>query len=236
MVSGLYASYGPIQVLRDINFAVGEGKMLCVLGANGAGKTTLLRALSGMIPFQGSVTFRGQPIKGVPTHRLARMGIVHVPELRGTFAELSVEENLRLGALCSTANQREKLEDRDRVFSYFPRLQERSRQQAGSLSGGEQQMLAIGRALVSRPKLMLMDEPSFGLAPQIVTEIYKILTVLKDDHQLGVILVEQHAALALELADDAVVIASGQIVVSGPSREIKADSRIQESYFGAENY
>jgi branched-chain amino acid transport system ATP-binding protein len=232
-VERLCAGYGPIRVLHDIDLEVASGEVVAVLGANGAGKTTLLRALCAMIPSEGTITFCGTSTRRMGTHRLARCGMAHVPEHRGTFAELTVEENLALGAYASRGSAGEAGAVRAQIFEYFPRLVERRRQQAGSLSGGEQQMLAIGRALASRPKLMLLDEPSFGLAPQIVDEIYAILRRLKRDMAVGMVLVEQHAGLALELADRAIVVAGGRIALQGSASAIASDPRVQESYFGA---
>ena len=227
------AGYGAITVLRDIDLAVGSGEVVAVLGSNGAGKTTMLRAISGMIPCKGTISFRERQTQALGAHKLARLGMAHVPEHRGTFAELSVDENLALGAYASGCSRDEVQETREQIFRYFPRLLERRQQQAGSLSGGEQQMLAIGRALALRPKLLLLDEPSFGLAPQTVKEIYAILRVLKDEHGVGMLLVEQHAEIALDLADRAVVLTSGQIALAGSAADIRSDQRVQDNYFGS---
>jgi branched-chain amino acid transport system ATP-binding protein len=232
-VEGLNAGYGAIRVLHDIDLDVAAGEVVAILGANGAGKTTILRAISAMIPYQGTISFCGSSMRRCGTHTLARLGMAHVPEHRGTFAELTVDENLTLGAYAARGSAVEIAQTREIIFKYFPRLVERRHQQAGSLSGGEQQMLAIGRALALRPKLLLLDEPSFGLAPQIVQEIYRILQDLKRDAAVGILLVEQHAGLALELADRALVLASGKIVLSGTAQGIKNDPRVQENYFGA---
>jgi branched-chain amino acid transport system ATP-binding protein len=231
-VERLSAGYGPIRVIYDIDIAIRQGDVVAILGANGAGKTTILRAISSIIPYQGAITFCGSSVRKHGTHKLARLGMAHVPEHRGTFAELTVEENLALGAYAARCSAAEAESTRAKIFEYFPRLVERRWQQAGSLSGGEQQMLTIGRALASRPKLLLLDEPSFGLAPQIVREIYDILASLKRDSGVGILLVEQHAGLALELADQALVLSSGRITLSGTPQEIKDDPRVQESYFG----
>lgn len=232
-VEGLSAGYGAVRVLHDIDLEVAPGEVLAILGANGAGKTTILRAICAMVPYQGSVSFCGDSMRRRGTHALARLGMAHVPEHRGTFAELTVEENLALGAYAARGSAAELRDARSRIFECFPRLAERRQQQAGSLSGGEQQMLAIGRALAARPKLMLLDEPSFGLAPQIVQEIYQILHDLKRDGAVGMLLVEQHAGLALELADRALVLSSGRIALSGSAPDIKTDPRVQENYLGA---
>ena len=229
---GLRAGYGAIEVLRNVDLDVAPGEVLAILGANGAGKTTLLRALSAMIPSTGAVRFAGREVGRTRTHALARLGMAHVPEHRGTFAELTVEENLRLGAQGSGRSEADRRSDREEVYGLFPKLRERRFQQAGTLSGGEQQMLAIGRALALKPALLLLDEPSFGLAPQIVAEIYRVLRRLKDENRVGMILVEQHAALALELADNAIVLTSGQVAIRGPATLVRADRRVQDTYLG----
>jgi branched-chain amino acid transport system ATP-binding protein len=198
-VRGLCAYYGAIQALHGLDFSLAEGGVTCLLGANGAGKTTTLRALCGMIRATGDISFAGRPITGRATEDIVRMGIAHVPEGRGTFSRMTVEENLQLGAM--TRRGRAGIaDDMARVYGYFPRLEERHGQQAGTLSGGEQQMLAIGRGLMLRPKLMLLDEPSFGLAPLIVEELFGILRTLNENEGVSMLLVEQNAALALELA------------------------------------
>jgi branched-chain amino acid transport system ATP-binding protein len=199
-VRGLRAGYGGADVLRDVTFALSRSGTAAVLGANGAGKTTLLRALCGMIAANGSVTLDGEPLIGLTTEQIAARGVAHVPEGRGTFAQLTVEENLRLGAWL-LPNRRAALTERERLLEYFPRLRERFAQQAGTLSGGEQQMLAIARALQSRPRLLLLDEPSFGLAPAMVSEVFELLAKLRAEYGLAMLLVEQHVSLALELAD-----------------------------------
>lgn len=228
---GLNAFYGPLQVLHGLDFELYEGGVTCLLGANGAGKTTTLRALSGMVTAGGELRFAGMPILGRATEDIVRLGIAHVPEGRGTFSRLTVEENLTLGAITRT-DRKAIAADRDRVYAYFPRLAERRGQQAGTLSGGEQQMLAIGRALMLRPKLMLLDEPSFGLAPLIVEELFEILRTLNREARVSMLLVEQNAALALDLADQAYLLETGRLVMGGPAREIGRDENVRRAYLG----
>ncbi|SDD85933.1 ABC transporter ATP-binding protein [Belnapia rosea] len=229
-VKGLQAGYGQIHVLHGLDFIVEEGGVTALLGANGAGKTTTLRAICGMIRTEGDITLRGERITGRATEDIARRGLAHVPDGRGTFMELSVEENFRLGAYVRSDG--EVRSDFERMFEWFPRLKQRWRQQAGTLSGGEQQMLAIARALLLRPKLLLLDEPSFGLAPLIVQEIFGIMRRIRDESGVGILLVEQNANLALELADRAYLLETGRIVVSGPAAEIREDESIRRSYLG----
>ena len=197
---GLKAFYGPVQALFGLDFAVEEGGVTALLGANGAGKTTTLRALSGLIRREGDIRLQGKPIGALATEDIARLGVAHVPDGRGTFTDLTVEENLRLGAYVRSDRAGVR-QDFDRVFGYFPRLAERRRQQAGTLSGGEQQMLAISRALLMRPNLLMLDEPSFGLAPLVVAEIFRILGAINRDEGVSMLIVEQNASLALDLAD-----------------------------------
>ncbi|WP_135470244.1 ABC transporter ATP-binding protein [Crenalkalicoccus roseus] len=227
---GLHAGYGPTQVLHGLDFTVEEGGVTALLGANGAGKTTTLRAISGMVRTTGEVLFRGERIDGRATEDIARRGIAHVPDGRGTFMELTVEENFRLGAYIR--RDAEVQADFERMWALFPRLRQRWRQQAGTLSGGEQQMLAIARALLLRPRLLLMDEPSFGLAPLIVEEIFGIMRRVREESRVGILLVEQNANLALELADHAYLLETGRIVISGPAAEIRRDEAIRRSYLG----
>ncbi len=222
------ARYGPVKALHGISLDVGEGELVAVLGANGAGKTTTLRAISGTVRRSGEVVFEGAKLPRRPD-ATARAGIAHVPEGRGTFSELSVWENLRLGAY--TRRGRVK-EDAQRVFKYFPRLEERKSQQAGTLSGGEQQMLALGRALMARPKLVLLDEPSLGLAPLLVKEIFEALENMKREDGMAVLVVEQNAILALAHAARAYVLEVGHVVVSGPSTQLRANESIRRSYLG----
>jgi branched-chain amino acid transport system ATP-binding protein len=230
-VRGLEASYGDLKVLRGLDFMIAEGGVTALLGANGAGKTTTLRALCGMIGRSGEIEFDGHPISRARTEDIVRLGIAHVPEGRGTFFNLTVEENLELGAM-SRAASRGIAEDVARIYGYFPRLKERSRQQAGTLSGGEQQMLAIGRALMLRPRLMLLDEPSFGLAPLIVEEVFRILAHVRETMKVSMLLVEQNANFALSLADHAYLLETGEIAVAGSAEEIRNDESIRNAYLG----
>ena len=230
-VAGLHAAYGPTRVLHGIDFSLEEGSITALLGANGAGKTTTLRALCGMVRTTGEVRFNGARIDAKSTEDIVRLGIAHVPDGRGTFVNLSTEENLRLGAY--VRRDRDAIEqDFERVFTYFPRLKERRHQQAGTLSGGEQQMLAVSRALMLRPKLLLMDEPSFGLAPLIVREIFGIMRAINKSENVSILLVEQNAAMALELADRAYLIETGRVVLSGTADEIRQDEAVRRSYLG----
>jgi branched-chain amino acid transport system ATP-binding protein len=227
---GLHAAYGETRVLHGIDFAVQDGSVSALLGANGAGKTTTLRAICGMVKTSGEIHLAGERIDGQPADVVARRGVAHVPDGRGTFLELTVEENMRLGAY--SRRDHEVMQDFERIFGYFPRLRERYRQQAGTLSGGEQQMLAIARALLLRPRLLLLDEPSFGLAPLIVQEIFAIMRRIRADEHVGILLVEQNASLALEFAEYAYLLETGRIVVSGPAADIQKDESVRRSYLG----
>jgi branched-chain amino acid transport system ATP-binding protein len=230
-VEGLEAYYGQTQALHGVSFALDAGGITTLLGANGAGKTTTLRAICGMVATQGTIRLDGQPISGRATEEIVRLGVGHVPEGRGTFTGLTVEENLRVAAYTrqdKAATER----DLDMVLEYFPILKARLSQQAGTLSGGEQQMLAISRALMLGPRLMLLDEPSFGLAPLIVQEIFRIMRRINAEAKVSMLLVEQNAALALELADHAYVLETGRIVMSGTSAAVKGDEAIRKSYLG----
>ncbi|MEN9589214.1 MAG: hypothetical protein RLZZ481_1000 [Pseudomonadota bacterium] len=230
-VANLNAWYGPNQVLFDLNFDLKVGGITTILGANGAGKTTTLRAVCQAVQTTGSITFIDKRIDGKATEDIVRVGIAHVPDGRGTFTALTVEENLKLGAY--TRKDRHEVQvDLERMYSRFPRLKERFRQQAGTLSGGEQQMLAISRALMLRPRLLLLDEPSFGLAPLIVKEIFEIMRQINQEDQVSMLLVEQNAALALNLADHAYLLETGKVVLSGPAADIKADESIRRVYLG----
>ena len=230
-VHGLCAFYGQSQALHGLDFALAEAGIITLLGANGAGKTTTLRALCGTVRMTGEIRFDGKPIAGRATEDIVRLGIAHVPEGRGTFTRLTVEENLQLGAM--TRRGRAAIAaDIEEVYSEFPRLKERRRQQAGTLSGGEQQMLAVGRALMLRPRLMLLDEPSFGLAPLIVAELFGILRRLNQRRRVAMLIVEQNAALALDLAEEAYLLETGHIVMAGPAREIAKDEAVRRSYLG----
>ncbi|HEY9568138.1 MAG TPA: ABC transporter ATP-binding protein [Thalassobaculum sp.] len=230
-VADLSAFYGQTRVLHGISFALAEGGITTILGANGAGKTTTLRALCGMVRTTGQISFAGESITGLATEAVARRGVAHVPEGRGTFTRLTTEENLRLGAM--GRRDRAGVEaDMERMYGYFPVLRERRHQQAGTMSGGEQQMLAIARALMLRPRLMLLDEPSFGLAPLIVREMFRILRRINEEERVGMLLVEQNAALALDIADTAYLLETGRVAMSGPARDIVADEQVRRSYLG----
>jgi branched-chain amino acid transport system ATP-binding protein len=225
---GIEARYGPVQALHGVSLQVGDGELVAVLGANGAGKTTTLRAISGTVRRSGDVVFAGKKLPRRPD-ATARAGIAHVPEGRGTFSELSVWENLRLGAYARRANVKQEAQ---RVFKFFPRLEDRRGQQAGTLSGGEQQMLALGRAMMARPKLLLLDEPSLGLAPILVTQIFEALARMKSDEGMSVLVVEQNANLALAHATRAYVLEVGNVVVEGTSDELRANESVRKSYLG----
>jgi branched-chain amino acid transport system ATP-binding protein len=222
------ARYGPVKALHGVTLQVGEGELVAVLGANGAGKTTTLRAVSGTVRRSGDVMFAGTKLPRRP-EATARAGIAHVPEGRGTFKELSVWENLRLGAYTRRGSIKD---DAQRVFKFFPRLEERRKQQAGTLSGGEQQMLAIGRAMMARPKLLLLDEPSLGLAPLVVQVIFEALTRMKGEYGMSVLVVEQNANLALAHAARAYVLEVGRVVVAGSSDELRKNESVRKSYLG----
>jgi len=223
------ARYGPVQALRGVSITVPEGAVVAVLGANGAGKTTTLRAVSGTVRRSGEIVFQGKPLRGGP-EAVAKAGIAHVPEGRGTFTELSVVENLRLGGY--TRRQRSLKADVDRMAVYFPWIAERGEQRAGTLSGGEQQMLALARALMGRPKLLMLDEPSLGLAPLIVREIFRIVRELTENEGLTVLVVEQDARIALNAASSAYVLEVGRVAVSGSSAELRDDEAVRRSYLG----
>jgi branched-chain amino acid transport system ATP-binding protein len=226
----LRAWYGDTPVLHGIGLAVAQGGVTALLGANGAGKTTTLRAISGMVRTQGEILLGERRIDGSSTEEIAGLGVAHVPDGRGTFLELSVADNLRLGAI--TRRDKRVGADMQRVFGYFPRLHQRMGQQAGTLSGGEQQMLAIARALMLRPALLLMDEPSFGLAPLIVRDIFSIMQRINREQAVSILLVEQNANQALRIADHAYVLETGRIAVSGDASEIRGDEAIRRSYLG----
>jgi len=230
-VRSLKAFYGQTQSLYDVGFEIESGGITTLLGANGAGKTTTLRAICNMVRTDGTIRFEGKDLGNMATEEIVRLRIAHVPEGRGTFTTLTVDENLRIAAY----TRKDKVgvqSDLDRVFSYFPRLKERVQQQAGTLSGGEQQMLAIARALMLKPRLMLLDEPSFGLAPLIVVEIFRIMRRINEEEGVSMLLVEQNAALALDLADHAYVLETGRVVMSGPSDVVKNDENVRKSYLG----
>ncbi len=225
------ASYGPTTVLRGVSLEVPDGGMVALLGANGAGKTTTLRAICNMgVKTRGGIRFAGKCIDRMATEAIVRLGIGHVPEGRGTFMSLSVDENLRLGAL--RRRDAGVAGDIARVCDYFPKLRDRMDQQAGTLSGGEQQMLAIARALMARPRLLLLDEPSFGLAPVIVQEIFRILRVINKEERMSILLVEQNARLAFDLVGQVFLLETGRVVASGPPQQIAADETVRRAYLG----
>jgi len=228
-LDGVEARYGPVQALRGISLEVPEGQIVAVLGANGAGKTTTLRAISGTVRRSGTITFAGKPLRGGP-EAVARAGIAHVPEGRGTFTELSVVENLKLGGY--VRRDRELRTDMDRISEWFPWITQRANQPAGTLSGGEQQMLAVARALMARPRLLMLDEPSLGLAPMIVREIFRIVRELNARDGLTVLVVEQDARIALDTASSAYVLEVGRVAVEGPSEQLREDESVRRSYLG----
>ena len=230
-VRNLEARYGDTRVLRGVAFEVAEGGITTILGANGAGKTTTLRAVCGMVKTAGEITFDGRRIEGRPTEDVVRLGVAHVPEGRGTFVQLTVEENLRLGAY-ARRDPRHLGTEIERVCRYFPVLAERRAQVAGTLSGGEQQMLAVARALMLRPRLLLLDEPSLGLAPLVVREIFRIIQTINREERVSVLLVEQNASLALGLADHAYLMETGRVVMSGPAAELRQNDAIRRAYLG----
>ena len=225
----LEAHYGPVQALRGVSLTVGEGEVVAVLGANGAGKTTTLRAISGTVARSGAVELDGKQLRGGP-EAAARAGVAHVPEGRGTFVELTVTENLRLGAYAR--RDRKLKDDIARVTQYFPWMAERGGQRAGTLSGGEQQMLALARALMSRPRLLLLDEPSLGLAPLIVREFFRIVRELNESEGLTVLVVEQDARIALQSSSRAYVLEVGRVALAGKSEQLQNDESIRRSYLG----
>ena len=230
-VKDLFAGYGATEVLHGLSMQIEEGSITTLLGANGAGKTTTLRALSKMIKVRGQILFDGQAIEGKATEEIVRLGVAHVPDGRGTFGSLSTEENLQLGSY-TRKDKHEVALDQEKMYSYFPRLKERRNQQAGTLSGGEQQMLAIARALMLRPRLLLLDEPSFGLAPLIVREIFDIMQTINQRDKVTILLVEQNAAMALDLANYAYLLETGKLVLSGLSKDLKQDEAVRRSYLG----
>jgi branched-chain amino acid transport system ATP-binding protein len=229
-VSGLTGGYGPVRVLHDLAFEVDAGEVVVILGANGSGKTTTLRALSGLIPAAGLVTLDRVPLLGKRSDQIARLGVAHVPQGRGTIPELTVEENLRIGAYTQPANEVD-----DGIATWcgvFPRLGERLDQVAGSMSGGEQQMLAVARALMSKPKLLLLDEPSLGLAPMMTEELFNRLRQINEENDAAMLLVEQNAALALQLATRGYVLESGRIVAEGTADQLTVDDAVRKAYLG----
>jgi branched-chain amino acid transport system ATP-binding protein len=229
-IKALNAFYGQVQALQGLEFSLNEGSVTTLLGANGAGKTTTLRAICNMVRTSGAIEFDGAPLTSRSTENIVRLGIAHVPQGRGTFTTMTVEENLHLGAI--TRNKANVASDIERMYAHFPVLKQRHTQQAGTLSGGEQQMLAVARALMLRPRLMLLDEPSFGLAPLIVRDLFKILGKINREDKVTILVVEQNAQLALEIADQAYVIETGRIVMSGKANEIADNEDVRRSYLG----
>ena len=227
----LSAGYGASDVIHGLNMKIEEGSITTLLGSNGAGKTSTLRALCQGIRTRGQIVFEGQRLDGLSTEDIVRLGVAHVPDGRGTFTSMSAEENLRLGSY-TRKDKRAVAEDQERMYTYFPRLKERRHQQAGTLSGGEQQMLAIARALMLRPRLLLLDEPSFGLAPLIVKEIFGIMRTINQTEKVTILLVEQNAAMALDLAHQAYLIETGRLAMSGPAEELKQDEAVRRAYLG----
>ncbi len=230
-VSGLDASYGPIQVLRGVDLQVDESEVVVLLGANGAGKTTTIRAICQMVNNKGSVNMCGTELVGMRPEMMAGLGIAHVPQGRGTFPELTVEENLQVGAYVRK-DRAQIRDDIDRHYTLFPRLRERRTQVAGNLSGGEQQMLAVARALMSRPRLLLLDEPSLGLAPLIIQDLFRRFSELNKQEGVTMFIVEQNANLALDIADRAYVLEAGHIVLSGSAAELRANDAVRRAYLG----
>ena len=230
-LEGVRAGYGQTRVLHGISLSVGDGDFVALLGANGAGKTTTLRAITGGVRWDGTINFGGRSLRRATTEAIVRMGIAHVPEGRGVLTELTVDENLRLGAYLRRDGDR-VAKDYDRVFGYFPILRERRKLSASTLSGGEQQMLALARALLMRPKLLLLDEPSLGLAPLVVRSIFEIIKTVNETERMAVLLVEQNARIALELSSRAYVLEVGRVAVEGESAKLKDEESVRRSYLG----
>jgi len=231
VVKGLCAYYGASQVLFDVDVTVRGGEVTALLGANGAGKTTLLRAVCHAVKANGKMLLDGKDIGGCSTEKMAQLGVAHVPDDRGTFTDLSVNENLLLGAH-TRSDRKAVASDVEKMFDRFPRLRERRHQQAGTLSGGEQQMVAIARALMLRPRLLLLDEPSFGLAPLVIADIFRILQSINREEKVAILLVEQNAKLALDISQQAYVLETGRIALFGPSQKVAEDESIRRSYLG----
>lgn len=230
-VEHLTVYYGAVQALREVSFTVAKGEIVSLVGANGAGKSTTLRALSGVVrPSRGSIAYDGKSVAGLPSHRIARLGIAHVPEGRGVFANMTVRENLEMGAY-TRSSRKEVRESFERVFGLFPRLAERREQLAETLSGGEQQMLAIGRGLVQHPGLLLLDEPSMGLSPLLVSEIFRMIVEI-NKAGTTILLVEQNASMALAVANRAYVLETGEIVLEGKASDLREDPKVRAAYLG----
>lgn len=231
-VKGINVFYGSIHAIKDVAFQVNEGEIVTLIGANGAGKTTTMHAISGLMrPKTGSIEFMGQPIHTMEAHKIIRLGLAQVPEGRRVFSQLTVQENLEMGAYIRKDGKEAVAKDYEMVFELLPRLKERRRQQAGTLSGGEQQMLAIGRALMCKPRMLLLDEPSMGLSPLLVKEIFHIIANVKKDG-VTVLLVEQNAKMALEIADRAYVLETGRITMEGPAADLMARDEVRKAYLG----
>ena len=232
-VKDLHVAYGAIKALHGVNLTVRRGQIACLIGCNGAGKSTTLRAISGMVkPTQGTIILEGRDITGLASHNMVRLGMAHAPEGRGIFANLTVDENLTLGAFARPSSEKDAIAaDREKALAFFPRVRERLKQNAGTLSGGEQQMLAIARALMARPKLLLLDEPSLGLAPQIVQTIFKIIREINAGGTT-VLLVEQNAHMALNVAHHGYVIETGAIIMDRPAKELAASDEVRKAYLG----
>ncbi|MGE8546835.1 MAG: ABC transporter ATP-binding protein [Alcaligenes sp.] len=234
-IRGLDVAYGGIRAVQGLNLQVGKGELVCLIGANGAGKSTTLRAICGLVPVAaGQVDYQGQSIVGVPSHQLVRRGLVMVPEGRGIFGQLTIEENLSMGAY-TRRDDAQVRQDVERVYTLFPRLAERKKQSAGTLSGGEQQMLAMGRAMISRPELLLLDEPSMGLAPIMVERIFGLIQDIAKEG-VTILLIEQNARLALELGDRGYVMESGRIILEGPASQLLHDPKVRAAYLGEEDF
>lgn len=227
-VTNLQVHYGPVQAIKGIDFHVNEGELVALIGSNGAGKTTTLMALSGVLPCTGSIEFRGESIKGLRSDKVFNKGLVHCPEGRGIFGNLTVNENLQLGF---SRNTKDKAKNMERVLELFPRLKERLKQKAGTLSGGEQQMLAIARAYLARPKLLVLDEPSLGLAPKIVEQIFSLIETLHKEG-ISILLVEQNAHKAMQISERVYVLETGKVVLKGESAKLLGDPHIQAAYLG----
>ena len=232
-IHGLSAGYDKLQVLHEVDLTVADGQLVALIGANGAGKTTLLRTVSGLLrPTAGRIVLDGREVTGLPAEKIAAAGLAHVPENRLVFPSLSVSDNLLLGGWTRRNGAKQAAERRDRVLDFFPRLATRLNQAAGTLSGGEQQMVAIGRGLMAEPKALVLDEPSLGLAPRLVAEIFAALARLKADHRLAIVLVEQNARAAFRVADEVVVLDRGRVVVTGSPQQLSRDDRVQRAYLG----
>ena len=230
-VDGLSVCYGAVQALRSVSFSVARGEIVALIGANGAGKSTTLRAISGIVrPASGDILFGGRSIRGLPTHKIARLGMAHVPEGRGVFANMNVLDNLEMGAYARDS-RKEAEETLDRVYALFPRLSERAGQLAGTLSGGEQQMLAIGRALMARPALLLLDEPSMGLSPLLVGDIFRLIAGINRSG-MTILLVEQNAYMALSIARRACVLETGAIILEGEASGLRENPAVRAAYLG----